>query len=155
MKALIQRVKKASVSVDGKIVGKCGQGFLVLLGVGKGDSSQQIPYIANKIVNMRVFSDSDGKFNLSLKDIKGECLIVSQFTLYADTRHGNRPGFTDAAEPVIANELYKEFCEIVAGLGVKVERGVFGAMMDVELVNDGPVTIMVESKGSVESDIVT
>jgi len=144
MKALIQRVKKASVSVDDKVVGQIDQGFLVLFGVGKGDSSVDIPYLANKIVNMRVFADQDGKLNLSLKDIKGECLIVSQFTLYADTRHGNRPSFTDAGEPVMANELYKEFCEAVVGLGVKVERGVFGAMMQVELVNDGPVTVMVE-----------
>lgn len=146
MKALIQRVKKASVSVDNKIVGQIGQGFLVLLGVGKGDSSENVGYLANKVVNMRVFSDQDGKFNLSLKDIRGACLIVSQFTLYADIAKGNRPSFTDAAEPVFANELYKEFCEVVAGSGVKVERGVFGAMMQVEITNDGPVTVMVESR---------
>lgn len=146
MKALIQRVKKASVSVDNKIVGQIGQGFLVLLGVGHGDSLKDVGYLANKVVNMRVFADQDGKFNLSLKDIKGGCLVVSQFTLYANTRKGNRPSFTDAAEPVIANELYKEFCEVVAKLGVKVERGVFGAMMQVELTNDGPVTIGIDSK---------
>ncbi|EKD47634.1 MAG: D-tyrosyl-tRNA(Tyr) deacylase [uncultured bacterium] len=143
MRALIQRVKHASVSVEGKVVGKCGEGFLVLLGVGNGDSSQDVDYLVKKIVDMRIFADKDGKFNLSLKDVGGECLVVSQFTLYADTRKGNRPSFTDAAEPELAKMLYEEFCEKVAEMGVKVERGVFAAYMQVELVNDGPVTVVV------------
>jgi len=147
MRALLQRVKHASVSVDGKVVGRIGQGLLVLLGVGKNDLLEDVGYLANKVVNMRIFSDNDGKFNLSLKDVGGECLVVSQFTLYADTlKSGNRPSFSDAATPDLANKLYEEFCAVVSSLGVKVEQGVFRAMMDVELVNDGPVTIMVESK---------
>lgn len=151
MKAVIQRVKSASVSVDGEVKGEIGQGLLVLLGVGQEDSRSDIDYLVRKIVGMRIFPRQGGikekeKFDLSLKDVGGEMLVVSQFTLFANTKKGNRPGFTDAARPEEANKLYEEFCEVVEAEGIKVEKGVFAAMMDVELVNDGPVTINLDSK---------
>ncbi len=146
MKAVLQRVSKASVSVDGEVKGAIDGGFLVLLGVGKEDSSSDIDYLVRKIIGMRVFSDEEGKFNLSLKDVSGSLLVVSQFTLFANTKKGNRPSFIDAAPPEIADALYEEFCEACRSEGIDVQQGVFGAMMEVSLVNDGPVTISLESK---------
>ena len=146
MKTVLQRVSKASVRVDGEVVGSVDGGFLVLLGVGHGDTNEDIDYLVRKIVGMRVFSDADGKFNLSIKDIGGSLLVVSQFTLFADTKKGNRPSFISAAAPDVAKKLYEEFCEACFAEGVRVERGVFGAMMEVELTNDGPVTIVIDSK---------
>ena len=145
MKALVQRVSEASVSVEGKTVSSIKKGFLVLLGVMKGDGKAGMDYILRKVANLRVFYDSRGKMNLSLKDISGEALVVSQFTLAADTRKGNRPSFTDAESPEQAEALYKEFMERLRTEGIKVQGGVFGADMKVSLVNDGPVTIMLDS----------
>lgn len=145
MKALIQRVSEASVTVDEQVVGAIGPGFLVLLGVGRGDSEENADYLAHKIAAMRVFEDEQDKMNRSLKDIDGSVLAVSQFTLYADCRRGNRPGFTDACEPVRAEELYEYFCKKLNDEGVlNVQKGVFGAHMKIRLINDGPVTIMLE-----------
>lgn len=146
MKAVIQRVKSASCTVEGGITGEIGPGLLVFLGVGKGDSRGDIDYLVRKIVGMRIFADSDSKFNLSLKDVGGECLVISQFTLFADTKKGNRPSFIEAAAPEEAEKLYEEFCGVLSGEGVKVEKGVFAAIMDIKSINDGPVTIMIESR---------
>ena len=144
MRAVIQRVKSASVTVDGEVKGKIGSGLLVFLGVGEGDGREDLDYLVRKIVGMRIFGKE--KFDLSLKDVGGEMLIISQFTLFADTKKGNRPGFTGAARPEEANKLYEEFCSAVEAEGVHVEKGVFAAMMDVESVNDGPVTICLDSR---------
>lgn len=144
MKLVIQRVKKASVEVENKIVGKIEQGFLVLLGVGPEDTKETADYLVQKLIKLRVFEDENGKMNLSLKDIHGELLIVSQFTLYADCNSGNRPSFTLAAKPDKANELYEYFIKKCQEENVKVEHGIFGADMKVELLNDGPVTIILE-----------
>ena len=146
MRALLQRVSRASVTVDGRVAGEIGQGFLVLLGIGSGDSETQIRTMAEKIVHLRVFEDDEGKMNRSLLDIDGEVLVVSQFTLYADTRKGRRPSFTDAAPPAIAEPLVERFNDTVAAYGLKVAGGVFGAHMDVELLNYGPVTIWLDSE---------
>lgn len=146
MRALLQRVSRASVTVDGRVAGAIGQGFLVLLGIGSGDSETQIRTMAEKIVHLRVFEDDEGKMNRSLLDIDGEVLVVSQFTLYADTRKGRRPSFTDAAPPAIAEPLVERFQAAVAAYGLKVAGGVFGAHMDVELLNSGPVTIWLDSE---------
>jgi len=146
MKAVLQRVSRASVKVGGDIVSGIDSGFLVLLGVGHEDSRDDIEYLVRKIVNMRVFSDADGKFNLPIKEVGGSLLVVSQFTLFADTKKGNRPSFLGAAPPEMANKMYEEFCEACAAEGIRVEKGVFAAMMEVELINDGPVTIVLESK---------
>lgn len=146
MKAVLQRVSKASVKVDGNIVSSINSGFLVLLGVGHEDSRDDIEYLVRKIVNMRVFSDEAGKFNLSIKEVGGSLLVVSQFTLFADTKKGNRPSFLGAAPPEMANKMYEEFCEACATEGIRVEKGVFAAMMEVELINDGPVTITLDSR---------
>ena len=146
MRAVIQRVKGAKVTVDNKVVGSINQGFVVLLGVTHEDSIEDIKYLAEKIVNLRIFEDEQGKLNLSLVDIQGEILSVSQFTLYADCRKGRRPSFTNAAPPEVANNLYLEFNDYLRELGIKVATGVFQAHMDVELVNDGPVTIILDSK---------
>lgn len=145
MKCLIQRVKHASVTVDGEVTGKIDEGYLVLFGASQSDELDLADSMAKKLVNLRIFEDENGKMNLSLLDVGGEALIVSQFTLYANCRHGNRPSFIDACEPVRANEIYEYFCEKVKNYGVKVEKGVFGADMKVELLNDGPVTIMLDS----------
>lgn len=144
MKLVIQRVKKASVEVENKIVGEIEQGFLVLLGVGPEDTKETADYLVQKLIKLRVFEDENGKMNLSLKDIHGELLIVSQFTLYADCNSGNRPSFTLAAKPDKANELYEYFIKKCQEENVKVEHGIFGADMKVELLNDGPVTIILE-----------
>ncbi len=146
MRALLQRVSRASVTVDDQIVGQIGQGLLVFLGVGQGDGEAQVKTLADKIVHLRIFEDDQGKMNRSLLDIGGEVLVVSQFTLYADTRRGRRPGFTDAASPAIAEPLVERFKALVAASGVRIAGGVFGAHMDVSLVNDGPVTIWLDSE---------
>ena len=146
MRAVIQRVKSASVTVDGKIVGKIGKGLLVLLGVSNDDSEKDASYLVEKTLNLRIFEDSNHKMNLSLLDITGEILVVSQFTLYGDTRKGRRPSFIDAAPPEKANRLYEYFVSKICELRLQVETGRFQAMMDVELVNDGPVTILLDSK---------
>lgn len=144
MKLVVQRVTNASVEVDNKIVGKIGKGFLVLFGVAQGDSKEQADFLAEKLCNLRVFEDKDEKMNLSIKDIDGELLVVSQFTLYADCRKGNRPSFIDAANPQEANELYEYFMDKCKGLVKNVEKGIFGADMKVSLLNNGPVTIILE-----------
>ncbi len=144
MKLVIQRVKKASVEVENKIVGKINQGFLVLLGVGPEDTEDTSNFLVQKLIKLRVFEDENEKMNLSLKDINGELLIVSQFTLYADCAKGNRPSFTNAAKPDKANELYEYFISKCKEENIKVEHGIFGADMQVELINDGPVTILLE-----------
>lgn len=144
MKLVIQRVKYAKVEVENEIVGKIGQGFLVLLGVGPDDTKETADYLVQKLIKLRVFEDGNGKMNLGLKDINGELLIVSQFTLYADCTGGNRPSFTLAAKPDKANELYEYFISKCEEENVKVDHGIFGADMKVELLNDGPVTIILE-----------
>ena len=146
MKALIQRVKKASVTVDKEIKGSISRGILVFLGIGKDDTEAQILYLIDKITNLRIFENDEKRMGLSLKDINGELLVISQFTLYGNTNNGRRPDFTEAAKPEIANILYEKFISECKNLGIKTESGVFGAMMDIELVNDGPVTFMIESK---------
>lgn len=147
MKLVIQRVTNASVTVENKIVGKISKGFLVLIGVGPKDTQKEADYLVQKLIKLRVFEDENGKMNLSLKDIKGELLIVSQFTLYADCTGGNRPSFTNAAKPEKANELYEYFIKKCEEENIKVEHGIFGADMKVELLNDGPVTILLETEG--------
>ena len=146
MKAVIQRVKYASVKVDGMEIGKCGQGFLILLGVGNEDSQKDVEVLGNKIIKLRVFEDEEGKMNRSIQEIGGEMLIISQFTLYADCRKGNRPSFTKAAPPSVSKPLYEAFVEMIRETGIHAECGEFGADMKVELLNDGPVTIVLESK---------
>lgn len=146
MKAVIQRVTDASVKVDGEIKGSIGKGFLILLGVVQGDTSAQAEVLASKIAKLRVFEDDNGKMNLSLLDIGGEALVVSQFTLCADCKKGNRPSFTPSAPPDVANELYLEFSDMLKTNGIqRVEKGVFGADMKVSLLNDGPVTIILDT----------
>jgi len=146
MKALVQRVSRASVSVNDKVVGKIGPGLVVFLGVAQGDSKEDARYLADKVVNLRIFADEASKFSHSALDTKGEILIVSQFTLLADTRKGRRPDFTNAAPPDIAKELYESFVEQVRATGLKVGTGVFQEHMLVEIHNDGPVTILLESR---------
>lgn len=144
MKLVVQRVKNAKVEVDEKTVGSINQGFLVLLGVTHTDTKAEADYLVKKLCNLRVFEDENGKMNLGLKDVGGELLIVSQFTLYADCLQGNRPSFINAAKPDVANELYEYFCEKCREQNIKVEKGIFGADMKVSLLNDGPVTIILE-----------
>lgn len=144
MKLLIQRVKKASVTVDEKIVGKIDKGLLVFLGVTHDDNEEKVDYLVKKICNLRIFEDENEKMNLSVKDVNGSLLIVSQFTLYADTSSGNRPSFTNAAKPEFADKLYKSFKQKCKNCGLEVQSGIFGANMQVELINDGPVTIVME-----------
>ena len=146
MKAVIQRVTRASVTVDGKITGKIEKGFLVLLGVMDGDTEAEMKLLAKKVFEIRIFEDENGKMNLSLDKVGGEVLVVSQFTLCADLSHGRRPSFINSAPPAMANELYEKFCEELKNLGVsKVAQGIFGAEMAVELINDGPVTIVMNT----------
>jgi D-tyrosyl-tRNA(Tyr) deacylase len=144
MRAVIQRVSEASVTVDGARTGAVGKGLLVLLGVGHADTEEIARAMAAKIAKLRIFSDAEGKMNLSVLDVGGGVLAVSQFTLLADTRKGNRPSFTDAAPPDKANALYETFCNAVAAQGLPVGKGIFGAHMDVRLSNDGPVTIVMD-----------
>ncbi len=146
MKAVLQRVKSASVSVDGVTVGACGNGFLILLGVAGGDTETDAELLAAKIVKMRVFKDENGKMNRSVTDIGGELLVISQFTLLANYRHGNRPDFLASAKPEEANRLYEYFKQLLKRDVPHVEAGIFGADMQVSLVNDGPVTIVMDSK---------
>ena len=145
MKFVIQRVSHASVTVHEETIGRINQGYLVLIGVGKEDTKEDADRLVKKMIGLRILSDENGKINKSLKDVDGELLLVSQFTLYADCRHGNRPGFTDAAGPDMANELYEYIIESCKREVAVVERGEFGADMKVELLNDGPFTILLES----------
>jgi len=149
VKALLQRVTAASVSVAGEVVGRIGRGLVVFVGVANGDSEEDARYLAQRTVNLRIFSDQEGRFNLSALDIQGELLVVSQFTLLADTRKGRRPSFTDAAPPAQAEELFQKFVEQVRATGLKVETGRFQQYMQVEIHNDGPVTILLDSTGKV------
>lgn len=146
MKAVIQRVSEASVEVDGRIIGKIGPGLVILLGVAEDDEEADADYLAEKIVNLRIFNDAEDKMNLSLSDIQGEILAISQFTLYANTRKGRRPSFIKAALPEKAEPLYEYFIKKIEKTGVRVARGIFGAMMTVNIFNEGPVTIIMESK---------
>jgi len=146
MKALLQRVSRASVSVGGEVVGKIGRGLVVLVGVASGDTEKDAQYLAQKIANLRIFSDDVGRFNLSALDIKGELLVISQFTLLADTRKGRRPSFTEAAPSAQAEKLFEHFVEQVRATGLKVETGRFQQYMEVEIRNDGPVTILLDSR---------
>ena len=146
MKAVIQRVSSSSVGVDGKIVGSCGKGYMILFGAEKGDTEMQAELLARKTAALRIFCDDDDKMNLSILDIDGEILAISQFTLLADVKKGNRPSFIIAMEPCEAERLYKLFCQHLRNLGVKrVDEGIFGADMQVSLVNDGPVTILYDT----------
>jgi D-tyrosyl-tRNA(Tyr) deacylase len=146
MISVIQRVRYARVVVDGEVVGEIGQGFLVLLGVGKDDTEDDVRYTATKIAGMRVFTDAEGKFNLALEDVGGSVLLVSQFTLLADTRKGRRPSFIDAAPPEPAERMVERCAGLLREAGIPVETGRFGAHMEVELLNDGPVTIVLDSR---------
>jgi D-tyrosyl-tRNA(Tyr) deacylase len=146
MRAVVQRVSRASVTVDGTITGSIGRGLLVFLGVGKEDTQKEIDFIADKIVNLRIFKCDDGKMNLSVKDTNGGILLISQFTLYGDCRKGRRPDFTAAGPPEMAKQLYERTIDAIKDKGVPVETGVFAAHMDIDSVNDGPVTLMLESQ---------
>ena len=146
MKAVIQRVHSAEVRVDGKSTGRIGKGLLVFLGIGKGDGEDALSYLVSKIPDLRIFEDASGKFNLSLKEVGGEMLIVSQFTLYGDTKKGRRPSFTEAEEPGTAKELYERFVSKVREDGIPVQTGEFQAKMEVRLINDGPVTLLLDSR---------
>jgi len=146
VKALLQRVTEASVSVAGEVVGRIGQGLVVFVGVADGDTEEEARYLAQRTVNLRIFADEEGRFNLSVLDIKGELLVVSQFTLLADTRKGRRPSFVEAAPPAQAEELIEQFVGEVGATGLKVETGRFQQYMQVEIHNDGPVTILLDSK---------
>ena len=146
MRVLLQRVTRASVTVEGQVVGEIGHGLLILLGIGHGEGEAQVKTMSEKIVHLRIFEDDEGKMNRSLLDIGGQALVVSQFTLYADVRRGRRPGYTDAAPPAQAEPLVERFKEAIASFGIQVAGGVFGAYMQVELLNDGPVTIWLDSQ---------
>jgi len=145
LRALVQRVEHASVTVDGSVTGAIDDGLLVLVGVAPDDGEAQARWLAGKLARLRIFQDPDGRMNLSVRDVQGSALVVSQFTLYADCRKGNRPSFVKSARPELAEPLYERFCELLIEQGVPVERGVFGAMMDISLLNHGPVTIMVDT----------
>lgn len=145
MRACIQRVSEASVTVDGEVVGRIGRGLLVLLGVGFDDGPAEVEWLADKLVQLRIFEDDDGKMNRSLVDAGGAMLVVSQFTLFGDARKGRRPSFTAAAPPELADRLYQEFVARVRAMGIEVQTGVFRAHMDVALVNDGPVTLWIDT----------
>ena len=144
MRFVIQRVSHASVTVDGTVIGSIGKGFLVLIGVGREDTKAEADRLVKKLLGLRIFQDENGKTNLSLKDVDGELLLVSQFTLYADCSHGNRPGFTNAGDPRLARELYEYIIARCKEQGARVQKGSFGAEMKVELLNDGPFTIILE-----------
>lgn len=144
MRLVVQRVKNSDVVVEGKTVGKIDKGFMVLCGITHTDTKQNADYLVKKLINLRVFEDENGKMNLSIKDVEGELLIISQFTLYADCTGGNRPSFINAAKPDVAEPIYEYFVEECRKQGIKVEKGIFGADMKVSLLNDGPVTIILE-----------
>lgn len=144
MRLLVQRVLNSNVKVDGKVVGEINKGYMVLLGVTHDDDKEKADYLVNKLLNLRVFEDENGKMNLNIKQVGGELLIISQFTLYGNTKDGNRPSFTDAAKPDKANELYEYFIDKCKKENIKTEAGIFGADMKVSLINDGPVTVMLE-----------
>lgn len=146
MKAVIQRVKYANLKVDGKLISSINQGFLVFLGIGQGDDGHASEKLAKKIANLRIFEDENEKMNLSLADIKGEVLLVSQFTLYANCKHGNRPSFFEAEKPEIAEKLYENFKILLEKQNISVKTGIFGADMKIELLNDGPVTIILDDR---------
>ncbi len=146
MRAVLQRVQSAQVFVDGRLTGKIGKGLLVFVGVGKGDDDGDISYMVSKIPDLRIFEDTSGKFNLSLREVNGEMLIVSQFTLYGDCKKGRRPSFTEAEEPAVSKPLYERLIHRLREQGVPVETGEFQAKMEVHLVNDGPVTLVLDSK---------
>jgi len=143
---VVQRVSRAKVTVEGQVTGEIGPGLMILLGVGKEDSSQVAGAMAEKVANLRIFEDEQGKMNRSLLDVKGSALVVSQFTLYGDARGQRRPSFISAAPPDLAKKLYEEFCEALQKIGITVGMGIFQAMMSVELVNEGPVTILIDSE---------
>jgi D-aminoacyl-tRNA deacylase len=144
VRAVVQRVSEASISVGGEVVASCGRGLAILLGVAAGDDEAVAERLAGKIARLRIFENEEGRFDLSVQDVRGEALVVSQFTLIADTAKGNRPSFTAAARPEVAEPLYERVCAALEREGVRVARGVFGARMEVSLVNDGPVTIVLE-----------
>ncbi|HIQ99451.1 MAG TPA: D-tyrosyl-tRNA(Tyr) deacylase [Candidatus Scybalocola faecavium] len=146
MKAVIQRVSKASVDVEGQTIGKIGKGFMVLLGVHEDDTQEDLNYLVKKVTGLRIFEDSQGKMNLSLADVGGSLLVISQFTLLASTKKGNRPSFIQAGAPQMSEGLYEQFMEACRNMGFHVEHGKFGAHMDVSLINDGPVTIIIDSR---------
>lgn len=146
MRAVVQRVTNADVKIDGRVNGKIDDGLLVLLGVGNGDTEEDMKYIADKIIKLRIFSDENDKMNLSLEDVGGSMLVISQFALYGDCSHGRRPYFGNAMEPVSANEMYEKFVAYIREQGIHTETGEFGADIKVSLTNDGPVTIILESK---------
>lgn len=147
MRIILQRVSSASVTIEGRIAGQIGKGLLVLLGITHDDTAQDIDWIIKKLVQLRIFNDSEGKMNLSLEDVQGELLVVSQFTLYADAKKGNRPSYIRSAPPAISIPIYEQFLQTLRSrFQGKVETGEFGAMMDVALVNDGPVTILLDSR---------
>ena len=145
MRAVLTRVKSASVTIDGVVTGKIGQGFLILLGVGPEDTEETCRYLAEKALGLRIFEDENGKMNLGLADVEGQVLVVSQFTLYGNCRKGRRPSFTDAANPQLGNALYEKFLAICEELGYPPQHGIFGADMQVESVNDGPVTLILDT----------
>jgi len=144
MRALLQRVSRASVKIHGQTISEIGTGLLILLGIGHDDGEEQVTFLAEKVANLRIFEDEQGKTNLSIQDVKGEVIVVSQFTLYADSRKGRRPSFTDAALPEVAEPLVNQFVELLRGHGIPTQTGQFGAHMLVEIHNDGPVTIWLE-----------
>lgn len=144
MRILVQRVRSGKVSVDGQTVAKIGPGLVVLLGIGQGDTEEQAAFLAEKVAQLRIFEDADSKFNLSILDVKGEAIVVSQFTLYGDARKGRRPSFSEAARPEVAAPLVDKFCEFLRTQGVPTQTGIFAAHMLVEIQNDGPVTIWLE-----------
>lgn len=146
MRTVLQRVKEASVAVEGKTTGKIGPGLLVFLGVGKGDEKRDAEYLSGKVLNLRIFADEAGRMNRSVLDENGALLVVSQFTLYGDCRKGRRPGFDQAADPALARQLYNYFVDLLRGAGLAVETGIFQADMQVSLINDGPVTLLCDSR---------
>ncbi len=151
MRAVLTRVKSASVTIGGEVTGRIGQGFLILLGVGPGDTEAHCKYLAEKALGLRVFEDENEKMNLSLTDVGGQVLVVSQFTLYGNCRKGRRPSFTDAAPPELGNRLYEQFLKECEALGFPAQHGIFGADMQVESVNDGPVTLILDTDQLMDS----